>query len=414
MIVKKRTQYSLSISAWCGNLFEHYDAALFGFLSPFLAPLIFPQQEPITALILTYAMIPLGMLARPFGSLIFGRIGDKRGREQALFLSLSGMAIVSASIAFSPTYAQAGILAPIIFCIGRVMQNFFASGESMGGAIYLLENSPEKKHDWLSGLYNASTIGGILLASAGVLLLCIYDQVESGWRILYLFGTLTALFGLFLRRVRLTKANTQTLQDQNLMRLFWEYRRPLFCIMISAGFSYANYTIALVLMNGFIPLVTSFSKAQMMGMNTFLLILDFCALPFFGWLSSKVSREKLMFFSSALAALCAIPLCMLIKEGAISSIIFARIFLVLLGVAFFAPFHAWVLQLIPSSYRYLLISFGYSIGTQLFGGPTSAISLWLYKTTGIVSSIAWYWMALAFASSFVLLFTIRNKKEVAI
>ena len=56
-------------SAWLGNLFEHYDSALFGFLSPFLAPLFFPKQEPLTALILTYAMIPLGMLARPIGSL---------------------------------------------------------------------------------------------------------------------------------------------------------------------------------------------------------------------------------------------------------------------------------------------------------------------------------------------------------
>ena len=60
------------LTACIGNLFQHYDAALFGFLSPFLAPLIFPEKEPITALILTYAMIPLGMLARPIGSLFFG------------------------------------------------------------------------------------------------------------------------------------------------------------------------------------------------------------------------------------------------------------------------------------------------------------------------------------------------------
>src|SRR4051812_25423429 len=95
-------------SAWLGNLFEHYDTALFGFLSPFLAPLIFPKQDPLTALILTYAMIPLGMLARPIGSLFFGYIGDVYGRAVALFWTLAGMAIISLCIALTPLYAQVG------------------------------------------------------------------------------------------------------------------------------------------------------------------------------------------------------------------------------------------------------------------------------------------------------------------
>ncbi len=399
-------------SAWLGNLFEHYDAALFGFLSPFLAPLIFPQQDPITALILTYAMIPLGMAARPLGALIFGIIGDRRGRKEALFLSLGGMGLVSACIALSPTYAQAGILAPLIFCIGRVMQNFFAAGESMGGAIYLLENSPEKKQDWFSGLYSASTIGGILLASAGVFFLSTNHQIEMGWRILYIFGIVTVLFGLFLRR---QEEITPVLQrEAPLLKILWEHRKLFLCVMISAGYSYASYTIALVLMNGFIPLISPFSKTEMMGMNTLLLILDFCALPLCGWLSSKVSREKWMFFCALIATVCAIPLCLLLKEGSLFTIVAVRTVLVLLGVAFFAPFHAWALQLVPASYRYLIISFGYSVGTQLLGGPTSAVSLWLYKKTGIVSSIGWYWMGLALISTIMLLFTMRKRQELLI
>src|SRR6187399_383973 len=100
-------------NACLGNLFEHYDTALFGFLSPFLAPLIFPEQDPITALIFTYAIIPLGMLARPLGALVFGYIGDLYGRERSLFFTLAGMALISFCIAFTPTYLQAGMLAPI-------------------------------------------------------------------------------------------------------------------------------------------------------------------------------------------------------------------------------------------------------------------------------------------------------------
>src|SRR3990167_3553637 len=99
-------------NACLGNLFEHYDTALFGFLSPFLAPLIFPKQDPLVALILTYALIPIGMVVRPLGSLVFGLIGDIYGRRQALFLSLAGMSLVSDSIAFTPTYLQIGLLTP--------------------------------------------------------------------------------------------------------------------------------------------------------------------------------------------------------------------------------------------------------------------------------------------------------------
>lgn len=402
-------------SACLGNLFEHYDAALFGFLSPFLAPLIFPQKEPITALILTYAMIPLGMLIRPFGSLVFGYIGDSYGRRRALFLALAGMGFVSGLIAMSPTYLQAGILAPLIFCLGRILQNFLASGETIGGAIFILENTPEKKHDLLSGLYNASTIGGILLASAGVFLLGRYECIDSGWRWLYVFGCLTAFFGCIMRKATVDEARSleRVKFSQALLKfgkVFWIYRKSFFCIAISSGFSYANYSISLILMNGFIPLVSPLTQSQMMGLNTCLLVFDFCALPLFGWLASKTSREKMMLLSSLSVVLFAIPLCSLLQEATFGKVIGVRLCLVALGVAFSAPFHAWAQQLVPQAYRYSIISFGYAVGSQLLGGPAAALSLCLFKQTGLISSIAWYWMLLACVSSFVIL----SRKKVVV
>lgn len=406
-------------SACLGNLFEHYETALFGFLSVFLAPLIFPEQEPITALILTFAMIPLGMVARPIGSLVFGYIGDIYGRKHALFLTLAGMAVVSGGIAFSPTYQQAGFLSPIIFGLGRILQNFFSAGETMGGAIFLLENTPEKRHDLLSGLYNASTIGGILLASAGVSLLSYLGIIEWGWRFLYLFGCLTALFGCLLRSKQdassFTRAPTSFPQTlSKLGMVFWAYRKALLLIVISSGFAYANYSIALVLINGFIPLISPLTKTEMMSLNTALLVLDFCTLPIFGWLSSKTSREKMMLYASLGVFLGGIPLFMLLNGASIIAIVVVRVCFVLFGVAFSAPFHAWAQQLVPPAYRYAIISFGYALGSQLLGGPTSAISLWLFKTTGIVSSVSWYWLALALASSLIIASTFKAKNKLTV
>lgn len=401
-------------NACLGNLFEHYDMALFGFLSPFLAPLIFPKHEPITALILTYAMIPLGMLARPLGSLVFGYIGDVYGRKHALFLTLTGMAIVSGCMAFIPTYWQVGMLAPLLFCLGRALQNFLSGGETIGGAIFLLENSSEKRHDLLSGLYSASTIGGHLLASFGVYLIGHYWEVDPGWRLLYLFGCVTALFGCMIRRqLHIPQTSVKFSQTlPNLGRIFWIYRKPLLLIAISAGFASANYAVALVLMNGFIPLVSALTKTEVMQINSYLLIFDFCALPFFGWLASKVSREMLMLSASCGVSLCAIPLFMLLDGASLTTVIGVRICFVISGVAFFAPFHAWAQHLIPPAHRYAVISFGYALGSQVIGGPMAAISLWCFKKTEMVSSVSWYWVALGLASSLAIAMTLRYKNKV--
>ncbi|MBI2743656.1 MAG: MFS transporter [Chlamydiales bacterium] len=400
-------------SACLGNLFEHYDTALFGFLSPFLAPLFFPKQDPITALILTYSMIPMGMLARPIGSLVFGYIGDRYGRKNALFLTLSGMAVVSALIAACPTHAQVGFFAPALLCLGRILQNFLAAGETMGGAIFLLENTEEKHHDLLSSLYNASTIGGILLASAGAALLSYYHVIEGGWRLLYVFGCITALFGCLLRRnVEIPNAaEPSTPSITKTLKIFWEYRNSLLLIAIVSGLAYANYSVALVVMNGFVPLISDLTKEQMIALNTSLLVFDFAILPFFGWLASKVSREKVMIGSALAIAISAIPLFLLLKGATLLTVIGVRICFVVLGVSFFASFHAWSQQLIPPAHRYLLISFGYALGSQLFGGPTAALTLWAFKQTGSVSSAAWYWIALALTSSLGLLLAARSRQK---
>ena len=232
-----------TLSKWSmllGNLFEHYDAALFSLLSPFLAPLFFPGQDRVTALILTYCIIPLGMIARPIGSLIFGYIGDTHGRKEALVITLTGMAVVTACMGFMPTYQQAGFLAPILLSLGRIFQNFFAAGETIGGALYLIENAPESQKDMTSSYYNASTIAGILIASFGVSILCALNVVEDCWRFLYFFGCSTALFAVMLR-MKMTfhpvpPKSSPSFSLKFVLTTCWKSRHALATIAIAAGF----------------------------------------------------------------------------------------------------------------------------------------------------------------------------------
>lgn len=397
-------------SACLGNLFEHYDMALFGLLSPFLAPLFFPEYDAASALILTYGIIPLGMLARPVGALFFGFLGNHYGRRVALFLTLMGMGVVSGVIALTPTHAQAGLAAPVLLGLGRLLQNFFAGGEIIGGAVFVLEHTHEKRHDIMSSLYAASTVAGILLASAAVSALYFFDVMSSGWRLLYLAGSVTVLCGSLLRlQIPLTESpQHQRLPKGELLRSLWRERLTLTAVIMASGFAYSTYSIALVLMNGFIPLVSEISRAEAMALNTILLVLDLAALPLFGMVAERFSRTKMMAAAAACAAVSGVPLFLMLEGATLGMAFGVRICMVILGVWFSAVFHSWSQHLIPASHRYLIISFGYAIGTQLLGSPTAAISMWLYHSTGIAASAAWYWMLLAAATSCWILMAERS------
>lgn len=398
--------FSFRFSFWTaalGNFFEHYDGALYSFLCSYLAFVICPGQDPALALIKAYAIIPLGMLARPLGALVFGAIGDRLGRSNALCITLIGMGCVSLCFAMTPFFSFFSSAAFLLFAIGRLLQNFFSAGETVGGAIYLLENEKTKKEDILSGLYGASSIGGILLASSLAALFAYFNLLKDHWHYLYLVGCITAIFGFILRKSSVIENKRERpFSLKEYAKVFWVYRKPLSIIALVSGFSYANYSIAMILSSGFIPMVADVSIDQMMQLNTMLLVLDLLLLPFFGWLASKVSREKVMFYSALAASLLAIPLFLALPGASLYLVMLVRAVFVLIGTAFAAPFHSFIQQLLPEQHRYSILSFGYALGCQVLGAPTSSFSLWLYHKYELPACAGLYWMLLSLAAVIVM------------
>lgn len=397
----KRIGKGQIISLLAGNILEHYDSALFGLLSPILAPLFFPSQDPLVSLMMTYALIPLGFLSKPLGALVFGHLCDKIGRRRSLLFSLFGMSITTIAFALLPTYQEAGLLAPALLIVLRILQSFFASGENIGGAILLLEKTPLERHNFLSSLWSSATIGGIILASFAVTCISCMKESEENWRMLYLLGSVTAVTGLILR---LTLPADEKLQEKaekthffkESMHALLSHRKELIMIALASGFSYSTYTVALVMINGFIPMVSPFSYASIMKMNSALLILDLILLPLSGLLASKFSKEKMMVASILAAAFLGAPLFMLLEGASYTMIVMIRVLFVVIGVFFSANFHAWSQHLVPKTNRGIVISFGYSIGSQLLGGPTATLSLWLYSKTQSLAFASGYWVILAF------------------
>ena len=391
---------------YVGNLLEHYDMALYGFLSPLFATLFFSGEDYLSALMITYAIIPLSMVAKPLGSLFFGYLGDRYSRVYSLSLSLFGVAIATVFIGMLPSYQSAGAAAPILLLTARLVQSFFSSAETMGGGIYLLENlHTEKERDIASSFYSTSTIAGILIASSLISLFYLLGITEACWRTLYFFGAVTALMGAILRMQDVKVAPTSGKsfkQKPNFMailkeqlNLFVILRREVVMIMVASGFSYACYSMAFVFMTGFAPLVTDVTKEQIALLNTCMLMVDFLALPLMGVVATCLSRTTLMSSAALVAFFAAMPLLILLESASFPLLIGVRIAFVLIGVCFSATLHSWAQSLIPYEHRYTAINFAYAIGSQLFGGTTALISLWLYRQSSVVAAASLYWLILA-------------------
>lgn len=400
-----------------GNFLEHYDNALFGLLSSFIAPLFFEGKDPITALILTYSMLPLGLITRPFGSLVFGWIGDHFGRRQALFLSLTGMAIITVMMGCLPLYKDIGPWSPFLLALCRMFQGFFAAGEVSGGAIFVLEHTPSTEKSLVSSCYDACSIGGILLASGIVTLISSQSLIEEGWRYLFWTGGVTAIIGIIFRlqsskTLEITEA--PRVRQTSFFSILKLYGGPFLGILFAAGFSYTTYSFAFTLMNGFIPLVTLLSKTQVMQVNTVLLVYDMLCLPVMGYLASRLGKERVMIAGSVCSALFAIPMFYLLESASLGTVIAVRLAIISFGVAFSAPYYAWAIERVPPRHRYLILSLGGAFGSQFIGMPTSAICLWLYQTFGWSWTPGLYLQATSIMAGLSVFLFMRKEKILAL
>lgn len=398
--MKKKNSIPLIIAVCFGNLLEYYDIALYTLLVPFLKPIIFPSSDPLTGMILMYAILPLGKIARPIGSLIFGYIGDKIGRKKAISFSLLGMAVATAMMGLLPTYDQVGLLAPILLGLIRFSQNFFGSGEA-GGAVFLMERSDSRWHNILSSVYDCSTMAGIMCASGAISLLTIFWTVEEGWRYLYLVGCSTALVGWF---VRIKSDNEEHPVEvvhesfQVVLRRLWAYRGITLSIIMASGFSFVCYSIAFIMMNGIVPLVTTLSNEDAINLNTILLGIDFCMVPLFALLATRFTSEKMMVTACLFCLVTCIPLLSLLPGAGLVTVIAVRLGIIVTGVAFSCTVYAWANRLAPAGIRQSLIGISYALGYSVIGSTSTPLSMYLYKLTGDISSLGWYWMITAAAA----------------
>jgi MFS family permease len=192
-----------------GTLIEWYDFYIFGSLATVLATQFFPKTNPTAALLSTLATFAAGFIVRPFGALVFGRLGDKIGRKYTFLLTLVIMGGSTFAIGLIPGYDSIGFAAPILVLLLRLLQGLALGGEYGGAATYVAEHSPANKRGfYTSWIQTTATLG--LFVSLGVILLTRHsldaDRAKSiakfndwGWRIPFLVSIVLVVVSIYIR-----------------------------------------------------------------------------------------------------------------------------------------------------------------------------------------------------------------------
>jgi MFS family permease len=433
-----------------GTVIEWYDFYIFGSLAATISPLFYPKGNDTLALIAYLSTFAVGFIVRPFGALFFGRIGDLVGRKYAFLITLLLMGGATASIGFLPTYETIGIFAPIALILIRILQGLALGGEYGGAAVYVAEHVPDNRRGFYTSIIQITASLGLLISLAVILIIQNTMSAEDfsiwGWRVPFLLSILLVGLSLYIRLQMKESPIFQHIKSSGmasakpLIDAFAnpENRRRVLISLFgaTAGQGVVWYTgqfYALFFMQTVL-------KIERQTASYIIAVAILLAIPlfiFFGALSDRIGRKKIMMAGCLLAVLAYYPIYKgmvyyagnnvsaiestvdpVTKEPKLAPVSHAPnetvatpvtsapnanapmlILLVFLQLVFvtmvYAPIAAYLVEAFPAKIRYTSLSLPYHIGNGVFGGLLPTIGLLACAWTGNIYAGLWYPMIVA-------------------
>jgi MFS family permease len=303
------------VASSTGTVFEWYDFYLYATLAPFFASLFFPPGNDTAALLSAFATYAAGFLVRPFGAIFFGRIGDLVGRKYTFLVTILVMGISTFAVGLLPTYAAVGWLAPILLVLLRLLQGLALGGEYGGAATYVAEHAHAGNRGYATSWIQTTATLGFFMS-----LLVIYICRESmdpatftnwGWRIPFLVSAFLLIFSVYIRlklnespvfaRMKAEgKGSASPLTDS-----FLRYPNNRYVLLALLGATmgqgvvwYTGQFYALFFLTG--PLKLAYGPAYILIAVSLLIGTPFFI--FFGWLSDRIGRLKIILAGCVIAA----------------------------------------------------------------------------------------------------------------
>ncbi len=370
-----------------GNIIEWYDFSVYSFLATTIGSLFFYSQNSTVMLLKVFSVFAVGYLARPFGGIIFGHLGDKYGRSKALRISMYLMALSTFGMGLLPTFKDVGILATILLILLRIFQGISAGGEFVGSTVYMFEVSATKRKSlWCSWVTFSCTVGVLMGSLVSALLHHFFTSsaIMNGiWRIPYLLGIILAGFGIWARKILAEpQPFANLISSQRLVAVpLWSafklsWRAMLQMVSLNIFMAIAFYGL-FVWMPTYLHVFLHQPEGAALMINTAIMILLVVLTPLMAMLADATNRIWVAFLSPLLITLFAYSLFHWLIVGNLTIIFF--------GLAIFAIFFSLIegttaaisANLFPIRHRLSGLGLSYNFSMSFFGGTTPLVCTYL-------------------------------------
>jgi MFS family permease len=367
------------------------------------AQLFFEPAGSQIGLLLSFASVGISFLFRPLGAFLAGHYGDKIGRRAMLVLTLLLMGGATTLIGVLPTFETAGVMAPVLLLLLRIVQGISAGGEWGGAVLMAVEHAPKNRRGRAGSFPQLGVPLGILLASGITALMTGVISpgdafLEWGWRVPFLLSFVLIIVGYIVRRTVDESPVFQEIAEKKqqakapaaeLFKKHWLL--VILAALVFAGNNAAGYMAT----GGFIP---SYATSDAVGLERtdVLLAITFAAAMWFvftalaGILSDKIGRKKTYLIGFSAQLLAVFPLFWLINTGSLPMLYLALgLFTVGLGLGY-GPQAAWYSEIFPASVRFSGVSISYALGAILGGAFAPTIATALVQATGTSTAVSVY------------------------
>jgi MFS family permease len=414
-------------AASCGTMIEWYDFFVFGSLATIMAAHFFPAQNETAALLNQLGVFATGFIVRPFGALVFGRLGDLVGRKHTFLVTLLLMGGSTFAIGLLPGYQQVGLLAPALLILLRLVQGLSIGGEYGGAATYVAEHTPDHRRGFYTGILQTTATLGLILSLLVVLVTrnaLGKAAFESwGWRVPFLVSALLVVLSYYIRRTMAEsplfaeakaagKLSANPLKESFLQP---GHRRQVLLALF--GFIAAHAVVWYVGHFYALIFLQRVAKVEFVTANTLVTRALVATTPLyvlFGWLSDHIGRKPVVLAGAFCGAVAFYPIYLGLAHFAAPVNKPALFALVLLQMSFgtmtYGPMAAWLVEMFPTRIRYTALSLPYHLGIGVLGGLTPFIATKLVASTGNSYAGLAYPITVAALSFLIGLFFLREER----